>query len=221
MSCVTDKLPCHAKISRLQWRLCKAFALSPSLLSTSSPMQASSAQILTQTLAQTRDGHGQSSPCTSPTSITPLPRLATHCKQAHLPRNPLCSPGYWIEALGTGWIWWHLGDCLLFPEGLQTDPEQDWSDIPRCRSRRLLCLPEGVLEVQRNLTSMTWMPKKMLSAEGSQHKKVKNHQICKAFTCTGSKLLLWAMLWLCQLMYRRIWTARIQGHKIKWKKRFQ
>lgn len=72
-----------------------------------------------------------------------------------------------------------------------------------------------VLEVQSKVTSMTRARKKMLSAEGSQHRKVKKCHISKAFTCTGSKLSLWAMIWLCQLTYRKIRTARIQGHKIK------
>lgn len=112
--------------------LCKPSALSPFLLITRSPMQTSSAQVLTQTLAQTRDSHGQSSLCISPTSITSLP---SSC-------NPLQAstpfPGIPWVLLGTGQKL--LAQAALdtletvcsweLPGSLQTDSEQGWSDIP-------------------------------------------------------------------------------------------
>lgn len=112
--------------------------ISPSLLTISSSMQASSAQVLTQTLA-TCNGQGQSSLCTSPTSITPLSSSF----------NPLQASTPFLESLMFSWVlgrspWHRLGltpwRLSAFP-WLQTDPEQGCSDIPRWGSSRLLCLP--------------------------------------------------------------------------------
>lgn len=117
--------------------LCKASALSPSLLTTSSPMQAFSAQVLTKPWLRPM----MAIPFHLPSFHHIPPQLLQPTASKYtLPRNPLCFPGYWVATLGTGWDW-HLGDCLLFPGSLQTDPEQGWSDTPRCASRRLLCLP--------------------------------------------------------------------------------
>lgn len=99
--------------------LCKPSALSPFLLITRSPMQTSSAQVLTQTLAQTRDSHGQSSLCISPTSITSLP---SSC-------NPLQAS---TPFPGIPWVLLGTGQKLLAQAALDT-LETVCSSLGACR----------------------------------------------------------------------------------------
>lgn len=111
--------------------LCKPSALSPSLLPASSPMQAASPQVPTQTLAQIHDSHGQSSPCTSPTSIISLPSSCNPL-QASTP-----SPAIPCVLLGTG-------QKLLALAGLDT-LETVCSSLGACRltlSRAGLTFPD-------------------------------------------------------------------------------
>lgn len=125
----TDFTPTHRHPDYSE-RLCKPPAPSPSLLTTSSPMQASPPQALIQTLAQTRASQGQSCPCTSPTTITsPSQLLHPKASKHTLPRKPQHLPGCWAGALGR--LARHLGGCRHFPGAPQTDTERGWSDAPR------------------------------------------------------------------------------------------
>lgn len=125
----TDFTPTHRHPDYSE-RLCKPPAPSSSLLTTSSPMQASPPQALIQSLAQTRASQGQSCPCTSPTTITsPSQLLHPNASKHTLPRKPQHLPGRRAGALSR--LARHLGGCRHFPGAPQTDTERGWSDAPR------------------------------------------------------------------------------------------
>ena len=95
----TDRLHAHAQTSQLQQ--------TPSLLTTRSPAPASPPRALTQTLAETHAGQGQSSLCTSPTTFTSPPSSCIPMQaSAPSPGNP--------------WVRWGAGRELSAQAGLGT-----------------------------------------------------------------------------------------------------